>query len=402
MLNEKQQLAFDAMMAGKNVFLTGDAGCGKSFVISEVIRAKKGQCLVCAPTGIAALNLPEGMTLHRAFGLSASPVYGSLYWGGKTSDIAGVSCIIIDEISMVRADLFDTIASIIFDAMTERPIQVIVVGDFFQLPPVLTDRDVAQFRTLYPKGLYAFESGMWDLMDFEVHRLTEIIRQDDKEYQEQLNLIRLGDTKALDYFNARVGAKISDKAIRLYGTNKAADVYNLMRLQKLQGETMVYHASTFGDVKASDKPCPDKIELAKDARVMILTNDPDGLYANGTMGTVAYTYPSVVGVMTDDDVLVEIEYKEWDILALQDDGKTDVVGKYRQIPLKLAYAVTIHKSQGQTYDECYVDPKCFSNGQLYVALSRCRRIEGLSLLKPIKAEALMTAPEVIDFYGVNK
>lgn len=410
-LTQDQKKVFDAIMEGENVLLLGLAGCGKSFLISNVIKelhAQRKNVVVTAPTGIAALNIESGITIHRAFGIKPQPVFSTLYTP-SASNVAGMDVLIIDEISMVRCDLFDSIMRAVVNLSLDKPIKVILVGDFFQLPPVITTRDEEVFHTVYPDATsgYAFEGEMWDMFDFVPHILTKSIRQADQSFVDELNRARMGDNSCVPYFNKRVKADNGNDAIRLYGTNNKADVYNKMRLSKLKTEKKTYVSECDGEVKDSDKPVPDSLTLAVGARVMCVANDNTlHQYVNGSFGTVTRLDDRAIEVSFDNGNIATVGYNDWEILNAKSsdtgDGKkrveTESVGTYSQIPFKLGYAITMHKSQGQTYDACTIDPHIFSDGQLYVALSRCRTIDGVSLLSPIKANSLKASQTVIDFY----
>lgn len=410
-LTEDQQKVFDAMVNGENIMLLGKGGCGKSVVLNEFIKykfSKHEDVLVTAPTGIAALNLPGGTTIHRAFGLKPQSVFKPSFTPRSPSCNSKKLTVIIDEISMVRVDLFDAVARALFNLIVSNIcVQFIVVGDFYQLAPVITDRDYELFNYYFPKvhSGFAFESDNWGMFDFKPMILTKSIRQNEQEFIDELDLLREGDNSCIDYFNNQLGAEVSDNAIRLYSHNNRADMYNLSRLRKLKQPVMKYMSRIIGDVRASEKPVADCIELCPGARVMAVANNALYGYVNGSMGTVRTCAPDYVEVEFDDiRGNVRVEYHTWEILSgavkSEDDNEnSDVkVGEYKQIPLKLGYAITMHKSQGQTYNECKISPDSFAEGQLYVALSRCRTIGGLSLMEPIVPSFIKASNDVCDFY----
>lgn len=297
--------------------------------------------------------------------------------------------------------------------------QVVLVGDFFQLPPVVTDADRPILMSWYPGNEegYAFKSLLWQGMAFEPHVLTEVVRQSDPEFIGELNRARIGDRGCVDYFNAR---SVSDRHrapaedLWLCATNRMASTINEERVEELVkggGKARTYTASTFGDVKQSDKATDDKLRLIEGARVMLLANMPDHGLSNGSLGTVVETGDGSVTVDFDDcPYEVEVEPKEWRVLksTIRDtvgkDGRptqelvTDTVGTFTQIPLRLAFAITIHKSQGQTFDRCAVHTKVFGAGMLYVALSRCTTFDGLTVWPKIERSRLYANQTVIDFY----
>lgn len=415
MLTVKQAFALKEMCSGKNVFLTGDAGTGKSYTIDKFLEQcdkDNKQVVVCAPTGIAAINI-GGVTIHRAFGLSPKPLIEAPK--AIPSILKKADILLIDEISFCRLDLFDYISKVLFALNKirrkngENDIQVIVVGDFFQLPPVLIpkDREILE-KYKYGHNLrnaFAFQSEYWSMYRFVSIQLDEVVRQSDNEFIANLNGMRHGDYKSIKYFNNECNKQSIEGAITICGTNKAVDEKNQIEYNKIQAKEKVYEATEVGNVLESDKMVPSKLRLKVGCRVMIVMNDPTLRYQNGTLATITKLDSDLVTVLTDDGNIVRIERYTWDIhnyTTSQAKGKIKLkmgsVGKYTQFPIKLAYAVTVHKSQGQTFDKVNLDPYCWDCGQLYVALSRVRTIQGLHLIKPIDTKYLITSKDVINFY----
>ena len=264
---------------------------------------------------------------------------------------------------------------------------------------------------------YAFKSQLWKGMDFEPHVLTEVVRQSDPEFIGQLNRARIGDRDCIGYFNER---SISDRKrapeddLWLCATNRMASTINDERvgeLERMGARARTYTAYSYGDVKPSDKPTDDKLRLVEGARVMLLANMPDHGLANGSLGTISEVGADSVIVEFDDcEYPVEVTEKEWKVLKssvrdfIGDDGNpaqelvTDTVGSFTQIPLRLAFAITIHKSQGQTFERCAVHSKVFGAGMLYVALSRCTTFDGLTVWPKIERQRLYANESVIEFY----
>lgn len=294
-----------------------------------------------------------------------------------------------------------------------------LVGDFFQLPPVVTDDDRKVLMQLWPGNDdgYAFKSPLWEGMGFEPDVLTEVVRQRDPEFIDQLNRARIGDRDCIGYFNER---SVSDRKrapgddLWLCATNRMASTINDERvgeLERMGAKARTYTAYSYGDVKPSDKPTDDKLRLVEGARVMLLANMPDHGLANGSLGTVLEAGVDCVTVDFDDcEYPVEVSEKEWKVLKssvrdiIGDDGNpaqelvTDTVGAFTQIPLRLAFAITIHKSQGQTFERCAVHSKVFGAGMLYVALSRCTTFDGLTVWPKIERQRLYANESVIEFY----
>lgn len=461
---ESQQMAYDAMMSGENVFLTGEAGTGKSYVIQEFIKEKKKDVLVCAPTGIAAINV-GGITLHKAFRLPLGTLYPNVRIKAR-SVVEAAKTIIIDEISMCKIDTFSVISYIL--RRTKKHKQLIVVGDFFQLPPVLTDREKDFLYEKWGNSLseeytiddlsepYAFLSKNWKTFNFRTIVLTEQVRQrDDLQFLNALNKIRVGDEAGISWIMRHSSPTPKQGAIYLCGRNDVVSAKNQECLNQLKTVPKQYISEISGDINESDSPAEKVLTLKKDCRVMALVNDnEDKQYVNGSLGTVKdlgddyvivdfdngnkgvtvgkYTW-TAKDYKSEEKVVKEyrlekgrskrtglVNLSPWKVAADGERLPTDTVtedgralvrtvtkksfslipcGSITQIPLKLAYAVTIHKSQGQTYDSVTLNPHCFAPGQLYVALSRVRKITDLYLEGRIKYSDLQTSYAVKEFYS---
>lgn len=410
-MTDEQKQAFGIMRSGQNIFLTGNAGTGKSFLLKYFIdfAEEKGlKLLVTAPTGIAAINV-EGSTVHRTFKVPLEPMSPS----AKTkipSAVKEADIIIIDEISMVRADVFQYVARVIAKAeeKAEKHIQLIVVGDFFQLPPVITKADRQALIILWGYDLqegFAFEAPMWENFRFQNIVLKETIRQSDPVFISTLNGLRRGDFKNTATLKQITARKWQTSAIYLCGTNREANDFNNKKLEEINAPEFTFESKIQGKVGAGDKPVEDTIRLKVGARVMVVINDILGNYQNGSMGYVEKidADETQITVKLDNGNTAVIEPHIWEVIEYEATGdglQKNTIGTFEQLPLKLGYAITIHKSQGQTFESVNINPSCFCEGQLYVGLSRCTSAGNLYLNSPyINQRWLKTSRKVIAFYN---
>lgn len=420
-LTDKQQEALEIMKSGKNIFLTGVAGSGKSFLLKkyiEDIRLQKKNVIICAPTGIAALNI-GGMTLHRAFHAATTPLELGMMKKPSAALIAA-DVIVIDEISMCRLDLFSFAMRMIHYAEEESkdrsnikrhtyghyPKQVIVVGDFCQLPPVVKRKDKNILDKIFEKDIkegYAFYSDEWELADFKTVVLTEIIRQSDIDFICALNQVRRGDLAGIEWIKRNSLIEYIDNAIFLCATKKDAEEENMRRLKLLLTPEYTFNAETSGSLIGFDCPAEQVLRLRIGARVMILINDTlRNLYVNGSMGNIVSINENVINVKLDNGNVVPITRYTWEnIEYILKNKKVEPhpIGIFSQFPVKVAYAITIHKAQGLTFDRVNLNPESFfAPGQLYVALSRITSVKGLHLTQPFMEKSLIISLNVIKFY----
>jgi ATP-dependent exoDNAse (exonuclease V) alpha subunit len=377
----------------RSLFITGRAGTGKSTLLRYFKDHTKKSVVVCAPTGIAALNV-EGQTIHSLFTLPPKLLDNYDIKRAYNGIYKRIDTIIIDEISMVRADLFDAID--MFMRLNGREpkepfggVQVILFGDLYQLPPVVENDMGGVMNKIYDSP-YFFDSKIMKHFDFDIITLTKVYRQKDISFIEFLDKVRLGniDTETLEFINKKVDEKKIEDSIIVTPTNKVANFINHEKLNKLPSELFTYKAKIKGDFKLglTNLPVDLDLDLKKDARVIFVKNDSQGQWVNGTLGKVEELGNDFVKVKLDDGTIVSVGAVDWDKIKYEYDSDLKrimpkVTGKLTQIPLRLAWALTIHKCQGQTLDRVHIDitSGVWEFGHVYVALSRCRTLEGIGL-----------------------
>lgn len=405
-----------AFASSRNLFLTGPAGTGKSYRLNQYI-AQTDNVLVCAPTGIAALNV-GGETAHKVFHIPVpayeSPSFAKNKKGAlKKSDLnllLQADVVIIDEISMFKNSDFSFAIKVLRKAekLKDKKIRVIVCGDFSQLPPVVRKGDEKLLKKFgFDVSGFAFTTPEWKSLNFKVVELTDVKRQTDLEFVTELNRVRIGDFSNYEYFNQFVNEKpdYSD-AICICGTNAEADKINNDYLDSLQGVERAFRAIKTGRVPMGF--VDDVVVLKQGSKVIFTANDNiKGLYKNGTFG--------VIKGFVDDAVIVTVKTNKGDIDVFVNRQKVSIysysatggslskkeIGSVTQYPLRVGKAITIHKSQGQTFDKVIISPTIFAAGQLYVALSRVKSPGGLTLLKEIQPSDFMIDDVVKKFYANN-
>lgn len=389
-LNEEQRKVFASFVSGANLYICGKGGSGKSFLTRHIIDycLQKGRkALICAPTGIAALNI-GGSTIHRIFSAPSSIIEpGDRCKKKKQLDIIeAAEVIIIDEISMCRVDLFEYVANTLLHMKKRK--QLVLVGDFYQLPPVLTPKDTKAFSVFYDNRLYAFESNLWQKLQLQTMELQSSMRQKDKAFVKALDNIREG----IPDFSVFKNSSPDPMALTICGTNDEADKINkenLNWLKKQGAKISKLEAKVTGTIDSSEKPTDEVLTLCPGARVVMLNNDKNNTWVNGSFGTIIGIKDNELKIRIEDNGSeVSVERYKWTYLEYDvestEDGKKKLVtkerGLFEQYPVRLAWAITIHKSQGQTYERVNVCAEnIFAEGQLYVALSRCKTIEGMHI-----------------------
>jgi ATP-dependent DNA helicase PIF1 len=396
-----------------NFFLTGKAGTGKSTLLKYFRATTKKNHAVVAPTGIAALNV-QGQTIHSFFGWGTDVTLSRIRYvrPDKQIILRKLDTLIIDEISMVRADLLDCIdKSLKVNRRNNLPfggVQIIAVGDPYQLPPVVKSDELKYIKQVYG-GPYFFNAKSYREARFEKLELTKIYRQkDDIDFKNILNSIRIGELTSdqINVLNTRANTLPNQNAIKLVTTNALAQMINNAEMRKLPGEEKKYTAQIIDDFNDKNVPTAIELILKEGARVMLLNNDKKGRWVNGDVGYVIGLGENSVKLKFDDNTYDDIELNEWDNVKFiydEESGKIEpvVVGIFIQLPIKLAWAVTIHKSQGKTYDNVHIDfgTGTFAPGQAYVALSRCTSLQGLSFEAPIVIEDVLIDEDVKIFMG---
>lgn len=412
-LNEEKSEIYRLMdKTNKNLFITGKAGTGKSYLLKFFRKKTKKKVLYCAPTGIAALNI-SGVTLHSAFGwnnlIDDSEIRLS---SNRISLLKSIDTLVIDEISMVRVDVFNQIDKILKAAnRNELPFggkQIILFGDLFQLPPV-AKKEESEFFTDKYGGIFFFNSPAYENGDFIFREIEEIFRQTDKEFIEILNDIRIGNInkEQIDSLNKHYVKNVPRRVVQIVPMKNEANRINIENLDKLGSQLYEYHANILvgdKDLKETDFPCDFALQLKVGALVMMITNDQENKrWVNGTLGIISALSPTMVKVTINgsDYDISPVTFNKYKCEYDREEGKLKylVESSVSQFPLILAYAITIHKSQGMTYQQiaCNLE-SCFAPGQAYVALSRCANYDKLYLTEKINAGSIITDNVVANFY----
>lgn len=418
-LNTKQNYAFNQVMTGGNVFISGPGGVGKSVLVNKIRDLCQDDTVFLAPTGIAAQNI-KGSTIHRTFRFRLGYLDPAqrAHVNDKVRELFSddsIKRIVIDEISMVRADIFTAVdIALRKSKRRNKPfggLQVIVVGDFFQLSPVLNTNSTEGEHFLKEfSSPFCFDTDSWREAGFQTIELDEIMRQSDAEFINALNSIRTRDMyfeDSLEFLNQKGMEKedLAEDMLFLCSTNKEADTVNKHNYDDLLGEERVYFGKKKGPFK--DMPVPECLSLKEGCKVLVCANAQDESYFNGMTGIVQKMFNDSISVKleTGDTVLIrEFKWTEFEYFNGPDGMGIKPVAEYQQFPLKLGYACTVHKSQGLSLSQAaiYTGNGFFAHGQAYVGFSRLRTLAGLYVLKEIARKDIIVDRRVTDFYENNK
>jgi len=415
-LAPEQQAVFDAIETTlENLFVTGRAGTGKSTLLNYLSENTSKSLVICAPTGVAALNV-GGQTIHSLFRLPIGVIADNdIDQSAELRKLLStIDTLVIDEVSMVNADLLDAIDRSLRQARGKRNeafggVQVVLFGDPYQLAPVPGEGDERAYFEDHYRSMWFFDAKVWNDTDLTIYELTSIHRQHEGEFKYMLNAVRHGGVTAeiaarLNEVGAR--PQPTDGAITLASTNGIVTRINASELARLPGRVLTARAEVSGDFGGRAFPADEALELKLGARVMFLRNDTgnDGgpRWVNGSIGTVtkidATVWVEIDGERHEVKPAIWEKFK-YNYSPLTKSLRKDVVAEFTQFPLRLAWAVTIHKSQGKTYDRAIVDlgPRSFAPGQTYVALSRISTLDGLYMTRPLRPSDIIVDENVVRF-----
>lgn len=415
--NQEMKQAYDYISkTNLNFFLTGRAGSGKTTFLKNVRENVDKNFIVLAPSGIAAINA-EGQTIHSFFGFDFS-VQGPLSYGQMSRDkislVQHVDTIILDEVSMVRCDIIDaidrTLRTCRHSSLPFGGIQMVFVGDMFQLPPVVKKGQRELLKQLYGDASgFFYKANCLKNISLPKIELQKIYRQSDEEFIDILEKFRTGNVSLPDLMKlndhvVKPSIEEEDSRVTLTVYNDDAKLINDTRLSELPGEVWQYKSVCNGSVSKLLEVVDDILELKVGAQVMFLRNDSEGKWANGTIGKITSLENDKVGVELNSGYVYFVTRESWEAYDDKYNPETKVceqelVGSVTQFPLRLAWAITIHKSQGLTFDKVAIDfgRGAFTHGQAYVALSRARSLEGLQLVRPIEQNSVRVSTEILSF-----
>lgn len=404
----------------KSVFITGRAGTGKSTLLRLFRTTTKKKVVVLAPTGLAALNV-NGQTIHSFFGFPPKMLQKKDIRSRRNKKLyKKIDAIIIDEISMVRADMLDNIDYFMRlngrnSSLPFGGAQMIFFGDLFQLPPVVTRDDYAVLKMQGYEHPYFFSAIVFREMELELVELNKVYRQEQRFFLQLLDAVRTNqmDYDVLEDLNVRhIPTVLADSGyITLSSRNSIVNEINSNRLKRLNTKEFTYLGSVSGKFSERVFPTSIALTLKEGSQVMFVKNDPRRRFVNGTIGRVKELHFNKIFVVIEKEgttKTIEVEQAEWEIKKYKADETTDKIetesiGSFKQYPLKLAWAITIHKAQGKTFDKIIIDlgRGAFEHGQTYVALSRCTTLEGIILKHPLKFKDVIIDDAVVEFYESN-
>jgi hypothetical protein len=425
-ISPEMQSAINAVSKGKSIFITGRAGTGKSTLLTylreEVL---KDNFVVVAPTGVAAINV-GGSTIHKFFGflpdITFQHIENAEYHPRSQKIMKNLRTLIIDEISMVRADLLDCVDKALrkYGPKPTKPfggVQFIFVGDLFQLSPIVAESEKEFLYSHYDTPFFFSSHGYQSIQMHKVV-LQKVYRQSEIDFLEILNGIRVNQTTAaiLDLLNTRVLPDFEPSKdtffITLVATNAMANTINQRELEKLKGDAHKSQAHITGALSKSEYPAELEINFKVGSQIMMLNNDAENRWVNGTLATIEAINlddprkdPYIIIKVASSEERYNVTKHMWDIKRPRSEGKVlvyDTIGTFSQFPFMLAWAITIHKSQGKTFENVIINlaAKAFAAGQLYVALSRCTTLGGLVLRQPIDSSQVILDERVMDFHRV--
>jgi len=408
----------------KHIFLTGKAGTGKSTLLRYFRERTRRAAVVIAPTGVAAINV-DGQTIHSFFKLRPGATVEEAAHDGRAARkdrlYKKIDTIIIDEVSMVRADLMDCIDAFLRSALKSKARfggkRLIMIGDLHQLPPIVRGEEAEELQKNYATPFFFSSEAIADCLQLgmlEYIELDKIYRQTDERFIDVLNAVRDGkiSESQLAALNLQYDPEFVDhegKQMHLMAINAQADAHNDSNLERLAGKASIAEGRIKGAFKESELPTDLALRLKKGARVMLVNNDGQGRWVNGTLAIVREVRDGSVEVVLDNGMRQEILPYTWNkakTIFDKDSGEItrETLGSFTQFPLRLAWATTIHKSQGKTFDKAVIDlgRGAFAAGQSYVALSRCRTMDGITLKRPIRRSDLIMDARILDFSKMIK
>ena len=396
----------------EHFYITGKAGSGKSTLLAYFRSVTQKNTAVLAPTGVAAIRV-KGQTIHSFFGFPPKVIQTRHIKKVRQIEVLqNLETLIIDEVCMVRADVFDAIdySLRVHRKKLTQPfggVQLIVFGDLFQLPPVVNMDESGLLQRIYSKGHFFFHSNIFQDAQFKTLELQSIYRQKDDHFIHLLNSVRDGSitSSQLENINDSLISQIEmdEGKIILTTTNARASSINQKYLSQLNSEEFSYRGQATGQFYKELFPTDEVLKLKKGAQVIMIKNDPEKRWVNGSIGTIHEIAQKKIKVKIEHKIY-EVKKEKWDRIQYtydddQQEVQEDITGSFKQYPMRLAWAITIHKSQGQTFEKVIIDMSqgSFAAGQLYVALSRCISLEGIELLRPIRKSDVIVNNQLIGF-----